>query len=217
MIDSSKQVDAVVRSVDDREVEGKLAKAVIISQTYDTDIHDLWDAVTNQERIPRWFVPVSGDLQLNGRFHVENNASGTITACEPPTSFDATWEFGDGISWIEVRLEAVDDEHARLELIHLAHPDEHWEQFGAGAAGVGWDFSFLGLATHLSIGPNHTVDDVEWVESPDAIQFTDRSAEAWGAAEIASGEDEEVAKTRVENTINFYTGIEPDSSEVSDA
>ena len=29
---------------------------------YATDADDLWDAVTNGERIPRWFLPISGDL-----------------------------------------------------------------------------------------------------------------------------------------------------------
>ena len=34
----------------------------------DAAIDDVWDACTNPERIPRWFLPVSGDLRLGGRY-----------------------------------------------------------------------------------------------------------------------------------------------------
>ena len=64
---------------------------------------DLWDALTSKERLPRWFAQVDGDLQLGGRFQVKGNAGGTITACAPPKSFSATWEFGGGVSWIKAK------------------------------------------------------------------------------------------------------------------
>jgi hypothetical protein len=51
----------------------------------------VWDACTNPERIPHWFLPVSGDLRLHGRFHLQDNASGTIERCDPPkTAADRT-------------------------------------------------------------------------------------------------------------------------------
>ena len=49
----------------------------------------LWDACTNAERIPRWFLPVSGDLRLGGRYQLEGNAGGTIERCDPPRSLRA--------------------------------------------------------------------------------------------------------------------------------
>lgn len=39
----------------------------------------MWDACTDPERIPRWFLPISGDLRLNGRYQLEGNAGGAIT------------------------------------------------------------------------------------------------------------------------------------------
>lgn len=206
MIDNTTQVEAVVRKVEDRDFEDKLAKVIVLSQIYDTDINDLWDAVTNIERLPRWFAPVTGDLQLNGRFQVENNAGGTFTACQAPHSFDATWEFGEAVSWIEVRLTEIDAEHTRLELAHIAYPDEHWDQFGPGAGGVGWDLSFLGMALHLETGRNIPAELASWGETPEAIEFMTQSGNAWIDADIASGEDEAVAQQRGENTISFYTG-----------
>src|SRR5882724_8555264 len=29
-----------------------------------------WDAMTNAERIPRWFLPISADLRLSGRYQL---------------------------------------------------------------------------------------------------------------------------------------------------
>ena len=63
-IDVPTVVGAVVRSVETRMHEGREAKVVIAARDYDTDIDDLWDALTSKERIPRWFLPISGDLRL---------------------------------------------------------------------------------------------------------------------------------------------------------
>ena len=41
-------------------------------------------------------------------------------------------------------------DRARVELEHIAHVEEHWEQFGPGAVGIGWDLGLVGLAIHLS-------------------------------------------------------------------
>ncbi len=93
---------------------------MIISQVYAAPVEDVWDACTNPERIPRWFVPVSGELRLGGRYQLEGNASGTIERCDPPESFAASWESGGETSWIEVRLTAEPDGRTRLQIEHLA-------------------------------------------------------------------------------------------------
>ena len=65
---------------------------------------DLWDACTNIDRIPRWFLPITGDLRVGGHYRLEGNANGTILTCDPPREFTATWECGGDVSWIEVRI-----------------------------------------------------------------------------------------------------------------
>jgi Activator of Hsp90 ATPase homolog 1-like protein len=97
-IDIERIFGAVKREVSAREREGRTARVANVARTYDTHVEDLWDALTNHERIPRWFLPVSGDLRLGGRYQLEGNASGTITACEPPRHLAATWEYGDEVS-----------------------------------------------------------------------------------------------------------------------
>ena len=95
MIDVDQVVGAVTRKVSSREHEGKLARVVVATRTYDTSADDLWDALTSAERLPRWFLPVSGDLRLGGRYQLEGNAGGTITRCEPPRSLALTWRTAD--------------------------------------------------------------------------------------------------------------------------
>ena len=205
MSDTTDQVDAVTRAVSEREVDGRPAKAVTLGRVYPTGIDDLWEAVTRIDRIPSWMGPITGDLRLGGHFQIEGNASGTITACEPPRSFDATWEYGGAISWIEVRLAEVDPSNTRIELTHLAYPDEHWDQFGPGAAGVGWDLAVLGLFLHLSTDEDRPSDPADWMAGPEGVEFMVRAARAWGAADIAGGEDPDVANAAAERTVDTYT------------
>ena len=80
----SNTIGAEFREVADRQWDGKPAKAVVAARVYDTDPKDLWDALTNPERIPRWFSPVTGELKLGGRYQIQGNAGGTITRCDPP-------------------------------------------------------------------------------------------------------------------------------------
>src|SRR3954447_14817807 len=104
MIDVTDEISSVDRRIGSRTLEAGEARSLTIARVYDTSLEDLWDACTNPERIPRWFLPVSGDFKLGGRFDIEGNASGTIERCDPPHSFDATWEFGGATSWIELKL-----------------------------------------------------------------------------------------------------------------
>jgi len=151
MIEVAHQINAVRRQVGTCMLEAGEARTVTISQTYDASIDDVWDACTNPERIVRWFLPISGDLRLGGRYQLEGNAGGKIERCDPPNSFAATWEYGGDVSWIEVRLAIEPKSGTRFELEHIAHvDDERWAEFGPGAVGVGWDMGLMGLALHLS-------------------------------------------------------------------
>lgn len=207
MIEVTGQINAVRRRVGEREMEAGTARAVVISQTYGAPVEDVWDAVTNPERIPRWFLPVSGDLRVGGRYQLEGNAGGTVERCDPPKGFFATWEFAGQTSWIEVRLTPEGDGTTRFELEHITHADDHWEQFGPGAVGVGWDMGLLGLSLHLSTGKDVPADlGPEWQASDEARDFTTRCAEGWYEADAASGTPQAEARARADRTIAAYTG-----------
>jgi len=206
----SNAIGAEFREVADREWDGKPAKGVIAARVYDTDPDDLWDALTNAERIPRWFSPVTGDLKLGGRYQVQGNAGGTILRCEPARALDLTWEFAGATSWVTLRL-AAEGQGTRLTLEHIfpaADLDgEHWQKFGPAAVGVGWDLSFLGLGLHLaSGGAKPPENDPAWMASEEAKTFMRGSADAWAQAHIASGEDAETARRMAGATAKFYTG-----------
>ncbi len=206
MDDISKFVGAVTREVRTITYEGKPAKVVVASRTYDTDIADLWDALSNAERLPRWFAPVSGELRVGGRYQVQGNAGGTITRCEPPRELAMTWEFGGGVSWVEVSLREA-GEQTHLELRHIAHPEQHWETYGPGAVGVGWELGLMGLARHLESGENKPREaDEEWGASDEAKRFMRLTAEGWRDAAIASGDDQVAAAESAERTRKFYSG-----------
>lgn len=213
MMDERSQVDATARRVQARAVGTAEGRAVILTRTYATDLEDLWDACTSAERLPRWFLPVSGELRPGGRFELKGNASGTIERCQPPTGFRATWEFGGAVSWIELRLTAVDQETTRLELEHLAVADDAtWERFGPGAVGIGWDLGLQGLGRHLASG--ETLDPAaaqEWAASEEGRRFITESSDQWRQAAEAAGTDPGTARAWGARTTAFYTGApQPD-------
>ncbi|MEV1318877.1 SRPBCC family protein [Micromonospora arborensis] len=209
MIDAIEQINAVQRQVGSRTLKAGEARVSTLSQTYQATLDDLWDACTNAERIPRWFLPITGDLRLHGRYQLQGNAGGTIESCDPPHSFTATWEMGGEVSWIEVRLTPVDAERTRFELDHIAHVDQdRWAQFGPGAVGVGWDLGLLGLASHLAgdgsgVSPEQSA---EWSASDEGRRTMELSSQLWCEASIAAGTDADEAKAAAERTTAFYTG-----------
>jgi uncharacterized protein YndB with AHSA1/START domain len=208
MIDIVREIEAVRRSTGDRDTRAGRGKAVVLERDYDTSIEEVWDAVTSPERISRWFLPISGDYRVGGRYQLEGNAGGEIVACERPNRFKVTWVYGDpetpeDVSEVEVRLSPIAADRTRLELEHVADvPSDRWGEYGPGAVGVGWEGAVLGLALHLAGG---SIEDPNaWMVSDEGREFYARSSEAWGEANRAAGADPEAAAKAVANTTAFY-------------
>jgi uncharacterized protein YndB with AHSA1/START domain len=213
MIDIVQEISAIRRAVSTTPTRAGEAKIARLTRTYDAPVADVWDALTSADRIGRWFMPISGDLHQGGHFQLAGNAGGEILECEPHQRFRVTWIYGpppgpDDVSEVEVRLTPVGDETTTLELIHTATvPDEMWRQFGPGAVGVGWDGGLLGLALYLRTGAS--VEDPEaWQLSPEGIEWSTRSSQAWGEASLAAGMDPDVVAGNVAATTAFYTGAD---------
>jgi uncharacterized protein YndB with AHSA1/START domain len=208
-IDIMRHVGAVEREVGSRDRDGRTVRVVTASRVYPTVIDDLWDAITSAERIPRWFLPVSGDLRLGGRFQLEGNAGGDITGCDPPRSLSLTWEFGGEVSWVDVLLSEGGEGATRLELQHAAPlSDDRWREFGPGAVGVGWDLALMGLGRHLeSAAPVDREAVGAWMAGQ-GRDFMRRSSEAWGEASIQAGTDEASARAAAARTSAAYAGVE---------
>jgi len=201
-------IKAATREVGRQNLPEGPARSVVLRRNYPAPADDVWDALTDPERLARWFLPVTGDLRVGGFFQMEGNAGGRILSCERPTELVVTWVFGADIatttgSEVHVTLSPELDGSTELLLRHVAVVDPAlWEQYGPGATGVGWDLSFLGLGLHLAGGG---LDDAEgWEESPEARAFMVASAESWGAAQLADGAAPEAVTAAVANTIGFY-------------
>ena len=188
------------------ERDGQAARAVTVARSYSTTVEDLWDAVTNAERIPRWFLPVSGSLELGGRYQLEGNAGGTIQRCERPSYLGLTWEFGGDVSWVEARLSSDGADCSRLAVTHTALVSDHWRKFGPGAVGVGWEMGLLGIELHLTRPDEPKLDGTTFHTTRDGKALILGSSEAWGWAAAAAGTDPDTAREAAQRTAAFYTG-----------
>lgn len=220
MVDVDAQLNAVERGIQTKDVDNVRSYVQTLAQTYPSPIGDVWDAVTSAERIPRWFLPVSGDLRLGGKYQFEGNAGGEIVRCEPPqdgrAGYTVTWGNGMGEPTIvQVRLTALDAASTRFELENVAAadsiPEGFWEQFGPSATGMGWDSGLLGLASYFSGGEDgiSPEEGQAWLATDEGKSFLRGSADAWARAHIADGADPEVANAAATTTYGMYTGEVP--------
>ena len=99
---------------------------VRIEDRYDTDIADLWSAITDPDRLARWHGQVEGELRPGGAFRVylaadDIESTGRGEVCEPPRRLlvttretDESYLKGQGVppfdAAIEVTLTADGDQ-----------------------------------------------------------------------------------------------------------
>jgi uncharacterized protein YndB with AHSA1/START domain len=62
---------------------------VRMEDRFETEIDDVWSALTDPSRLARWYGEVEGDLRLGGEYRARLFASGwegtgRVEACEPP-------------------------------------------------------------------------------------------------------------------------------------
>jgi uncharacterized protein YndB with AHSA1/START domain len=192
-IDIPSQLAAIYREVGERQA-GE-AVGVLMRRSYGAEIEDVWSAVTDPERMRRWFLPVSGDLRVGGTFQLEGNAGGEILTCEPPTLLRVT--FGGPTSVVELRLTPNGDE-TLLELEHVVPLEIAQSAAGALYVGPGWDGALMGL--DLFLRGEAPADPAAAANSPVVQEFSKQSVHLWIAAvesSGAAGADEIAAATQV--------------------
>ncbi|RAY13021.1 ATPase [Actinomadura craniellae] len=182
MIDIIAEINALHREVGRQTTDTGEVVSVRVRRDYDATAEDVWDALTDPDRVKRWFYPLSGDLRVGGNFQLEGNAGGQILRCEPPRLLRVT--FGSEISVVEVRL-SPEGEGTTLELEHTVPLAMAGSGAGALYVGPGWDGAFLALGLFLA---GEVADDpVAAANSPEAQEFSRQSIRAWTAAVEASG------------------------------
>jgi len=119
-----------------RSADGK--GIVHVEDRFDTDMDDLWSALSDPRRLARWMGEVEGDLRLGGEFRARFFASawegtGRVEACEPPRRLLLLTMQPDrpGEQVIEVTL-AVDGDQTILAWQERGMPLDYLAAYGAG-------------------------------------------------------------------------------------
>ncbi|HZA04873.1 MAG TPA: SRPBCC domain-containing protein [Propionibacteriaceae bacterium] len=182
ILDIGRQIGAIRREVAE---DGDLVR-VQMDRRYPSSAADVWDALTDPDRIRRWMMPISGDLRVGGNFQLEGNAGGEILRCERPSLLRVT--FGDPSSLVEVRL-AEDGPGTVLTLEHTVPKALAGGVAGALYVGPGWDGALLGLGLYLDGVVSE--DPVAAASSPETQAFSAESVSAWVGVLEATGADAE--------------------------
>lgn len=123
--------------------------AVAMEDFYDTDIDDLWSALTDPDRLARWLATVDGELRVGGRISAKFTSSyegpGRIDVCDAPRQLQVTFDPGTSDETVmEANLTPVGD-RTRLIIEERGLPLEDIPGHGAG-----WQAHVEDLATYLA-------------------------------------------------------------------
>lgn len=198
----------MTRQVETFSHDDRRLRKIVLCADFATSLETLWCVLTDAEILAKWFQRVSGELCLNGQFHIQDNASGTVISCERGQSFSITWEFAGDTSWVDVSFSKTRDGTSRLSISHTMNFSEHWTHFGPGATGVGWELSLYGLAHYLRHADKPKFDEEKFVSSPMGRTAVRDSSDSWAEAGIASGIDADIAYEGAKRTTAFYLGDE---------
>jgi uncharacterized protein YndB with AHSA1/START domain len=146
---------------------------VRIEDRYDTDIDDMWSALTDPGRLARWYGRVEGDLRPAGAFrlYVEGagmHMTGRVEACEPPRRLrvttretDESYAGGNGVPPFDEVIEAkltADGDQTVLVIEVLGMPLDKIAFYGAG-----WQIHAEHLAAYLG-GRERGDTEARWAE-----------------------------------------------------
>jgi uncharacterized protein YndB with AHSA1/START domain len=154
-----------------RSEDGK--GVVRMEDRFDTDIDDLWSALTNPRRLARWRGEVEGDLRLGGEFHLriagEREGTGRVDACEPPrrlllTMRDADPQPGQPEETVTEATLAADGDQTILVVEERGLPLHLLAAYGAGV-----QIHVEDLAAHIA-GRERRDTEARWDELLPAYQ-----------------------------------------------
>ena len=152
---------------------------VRIEDRYDTAIDDLWTAITDPQRLARWYGEVAGDLRPGGAFrlYLESEGwegAGRVETCEPPQRLvvttresDESWRKGRGVPPFDEVIEATltaDGEQTILVIEVRGMPLDTIAFYGAG-----WQIQAEDLAAYLA-GRERGDTEARWDELVPAYQ-----------------------------------------------
>jgi len=119
---------------------------------FENEIGDVWSALTDPQRLARWYGKVGGDLRVGGVFtsyvrSSEWNGQGRVNECVSRQRLEVTMWEEEGKER-NLAAELIDDASATILMLEVRGLpiDLVW------AYGAGWHVHLEDLATHLSGG-----------------------------------------------------------------
>ena len=104
---------------------------------FDTDIDDLWSALTDPGRLAHWIGEVEGDLRPGGEYRYDffasgSEGSGRVEACEPPRRLLLTLALDEPDEDVIEATLAADGDQAILVWEERGMPLDLLAAYGAG-------------------------------------------------------------------------------------
>lgn len=124
------RIIGTMRRIDER------VGAVGVEDVYDTDIHDLWSALTEPERLARWIAEVEGDLRVGGTIQASFTSSwegpGRIDVCDAPNRLLLTMQPGTDEQTVMEAVLTPEGDKTRLVIEERGLPLNVLHLHGAG-------------------------------------------------------------------------------------
>jgi uncharacterized protein YndB with AHSA1/START domain len=190
MIDVNSTADTE-REIGSRDAATGEGQSILMRRRYEAEIEDVWDAVTNPDRLGRFFMKPAGELREGGTFSFEGNARGEILRCDPPRLLRITWVYGEPTGdEVEVRLWPEGDDRTVLELEHSS-PGRLTDRLlndpesGIWGLGAGWELGLIALDAFLR-GELPDIDPAAMEDLAEITQLADQVSRAWAVVLEAS-------------------------------
>ncbi|WP_405057095.1 SRPBCC family protein [Kribbella sp. NBC_01505] len=173
MIDILEHINAVQREA------GRSGEdvTVLMRRSYRAEPEEVWDALTDPQRLGRWMWPTTGDFRIGGTFALRDMAGGDILECEPPKRLKVT--YGGSNSLVEIRLQPGTKGVTELELEHVVTDSPDPALSGALNVGPGWDGALLALALYVEGRLPADNDPIAFQDSAEMLKFNEQSVRSW--------------------------------------
>lgn len=147
----------------------------VVKGRYATDPDDLWSAITEPDRLSRWYGKVEGDLRVGGRFRLfvhgtHWEGTGRVDECDPPRRLRLTMSEDGGAEGVVSAELVPDGSHTILVIRRSDVPLDRLFGYGAG-----WHVHAEDLGAHLA---RHDCEDfgAAWLQRWDQLADVYRDA-----------------------------------------
>lgn len=176
-------------------------------------LEEIWQALVDPAKLARWMRPISGSLAMGGTINLGQDASATITACEPKRRLALSLAQGELMQGVAVTLGEEGKGKSKQRLLRLnvsatraGMPQEAWASFGPAALGIAWELTCKALIAYLD-APEAKVDFVTYARSTDAADYVASAFADWRAQALVHHKDAGFMPEAKHLPFVFYNGL----------